>query len=98
MRSEEVTLVEIDWNQISSIGEFFDTALPQCQSPAWHGRNLNALQDSWVTGDINPKGPPYHFRFKRNPKQNEEMDRIRETVEKIARESVEENGGIFETS
>ena len=97
MESQETSLVEVDWNHVSSIDEFFDCVLPQCESPSWHGRNLNALQDSWVTGGIDRKGPPYHFRFKGNPEKNEEMKGIKETIEEIAQESVEENGGLFET-
>lgn len=30
-----------------------------CLGTSWHGRNLNALGDSIVTGDVNGIEPPY---------------------------------------
>ncbi len=39
--------------------EFYENFLPQVKAPDWHGRNLNALRDSIITGDINLVEPPY---------------------------------------
>ncbi|MBD5779657.1 barstar family protein [Pelagicoccus sp. NFK12] len=65
MKEDKPPLIEIDWNQISTVDEFYDTVLPQSEAPSWHGRNLNALNDSWVTGGINRGGPPYNFRIQK---------------------------------
>jgi RNAse (barnase) inhibitor barstar len=85
--------IVIDWTEISSKDQFYDRVLPQCQSPSWHGRNLDALSDSWVTGGIDPIGPPYRFRFRGSDTLDSELKDFAEVVIEIARESVEENGG-----
>jgi hypothetical protein len=55
--------IVVDWSQISSREDFYDVVFQQCGSPPWHGRNLDGLADSWVTGGINQHGPPYAFAF-----------------------------------
>ena len=90
------TEVVIDWTRISSIEQFYDQVLPQGQSPSWHGRNLDALSDSWVTGGIDQAGPPYRFRFCGADALDSELKDFAEAVIEIARQSVAENGGTCE--
>ncbi len=52
----------IDWELISAPKDFFSQFLPQVKAPEWHGYNLNALNDSLVTGDINGISPPYEIK------------------------------------
>ena len=85
--------VVIDWTRISSVEQFYDQVLPQCQSPSWHGRNLDALSDSWVTGGIDRAGPPYRFLIRGADALDSELKGFAEEVIEIARESVVENGG-----
>ena len=54
--------IVIDWKIIETETDFFDMFLPQVDAPEWHGRSLNALGDSIVTGDINGVEPPYIIR------------------------------------
>ena len=49
----------VDWEKINSEEEFYSVFLPQVKAPDWHGRNLDALNDSVVNGDINGINPPY---------------------------------------
>ena len=51
--------VFIDWGKIQSPEDYFAQLLPQVEAPEWHGRNLNALADSLVTGSINKIEPPF---------------------------------------
>ncbi|GGZ96748.1 hypothetical protein GCM10008090_01230 [Arenicella chitinivorans] len=51
--------VIIDWSEIQSPDDYFSQLLPQVGAPDWHGRNLNALADSLVTGGINKLEPPF---------------------------------------
>ena len=51
--------IYIDWSNINKVDEFYSQLLPQLSAPEWHGRNLNALRDSLVTGDINKIEPPF---------------------------------------
>lgn len=52
----------INWGDIKSENEFYEVFFRQVDAPEWHGRNLNALADSIVTGDINNIEPPYTIR------------------------------------
>ena len=42
----------------SCADDLFDALLPKLGAPAWHGRNLNALDDS-LYGGINEVEPPF---------------------------------------
>lgn len=53
--------ISVDWQEISSLEEFYDSFLIQIQAPDWHGHNLDALNDSIVNGDINGIEPPYEI-------------------------------------
>lgn len=77
------------------IEDFFGKVLPQCGSPSWHGRNLDSLNDSWVTGGIDALGPPYDFQFSGMLEASDDLSLFREKICDIARRSVEENGGRF---
>ena len=91
----EAAQVIVDWSRISGEEDFYDTVLPQCESPAWHGRNLDALADSWITGGINPNGPPYNFGFLSPERTPAALIPFRDSVLKIAAESINENGGRY---
>ncbi len=43
----------IDWLSINTKIEFWDFVYLEGKEPDWHERNLAALNDSWVTEDIN---------------------------------------------
>ncbi len=49
----------IDWAKVKSEDDFYNIFLPQVKAPEWHGRNLDALTDSVVTGDVNSIEPSY---------------------------------------
>ena len=84
----------LDWSRTKSKEEFYDLILlSQSDSPDWHGRNLDALRDAWVTGGINQCGPPYRFRFVGLDCLEGEFRDFAESVLQIAQESVDENGG-----
>ena len=51
--------VTIDWGKVNSEDDFYSMFLHQVSAPSWHGRNLDALADSIITGDINEIEPPY---------------------------------------
>lgn len=91
----DATPVVVKWSTIQTEGDFFDSVLTQCGSPSWHGRNLNALADSWITGGIDQLGPPYAFRFLDGSQTNAGLVAFRDAVQKIGRESVAENGGRY---
>lgn len=89
----DAPVVRVDWSVLTDEDHFYDVVLPQCGSPNWHGRNLNALHDSWVGGNIDEKGPPYAFEFVGMEEVREELLRVRDEVVEIAQRSIDENGG-----
>ena len=92
-------LVVIDWSVIRNPGHFFDVVLPQCGSPEWHGRNLDALGDSWVTGDICTNGPPFDFKFvNQSAARGEVLKSLANSVLEIINDSIATNGGSLTKS
>ncbi len=85
--------ITVDWSSISSLPELWDLLLKESNAPTWHGRSLNALRDSWVTGDINPMGPPYEFHFLNSDHISPALVDVASTVMQIAQASVQEHGG-----
>jgi hypothetical protein len=85
----------IDWFSINTVEEFWNFICLEGKEPPWHGRNLAALNDSWVTGDINQTGPPYEFCFLNCASINESIQDFAKAVMEIARDSVHENGGLY---
>jgi RNAse (barnase) inhibitor barstar len=83
----------IDWSKIHSSEQLWDFVCREGREPEWHGRNLSALKDSWVTGDVNQTGPPYEFHFQKCATIDETIQELAEAIMEIARESVDENGG-----
>lgn len=91
----DATPIIVDWSKITSEEAFYDTILPQCGSPSWHGRNLDALADSWITGGIDRGGPPYAFGFFALESTLPDLIPFRDSVLKIAEESIDQNGGRY---
>ena len=83
----------IDWSVIRDREGFYATVLPQTEAPSWHGHNLDAINDSWVTGGICTSGPPYSFVFRRSEDITPDLREFAETISEIAQDSVQENGG-----
>lgn len=46
-----VTRLLFDWAALTTKQEFYARAVEQMRAPDWHGHNLDALNDSWVSGD-----------------------------------------------
>jgi RNAse (barnase) inhibitor barstar len=53
---KELPLNAVEWKTADDVYDAFFKAVG---SPAWHGRNLDALNDSIATGDINDVEVPY---------------------------------------
>jgi RNAse (barnase) inhibitor barstar len=87
------TRVVVDWSIIKDIDSFYDIVLPQCGSPSWHGRNLSALNDSWVAGRIDTGGPPFDFEFRNLKSIPSDLESIANEIFEIAQDSVAHNGG-----
>jgi RNAse (barnase) inhibitor barstar len=85
--------VVIDWATLKDVDDFYDAVLPQTDAPSWHGHNLDAIQDCWVTGGICPGGPPFRFVFHQAKEMNADLRSFSEIVEQIAKQSVETHGG-----
>jgi RNAse (barnase) inhibitor barstar len=91
--AESMKIVLIDWSVIRNQEDFYVSVLAQTDAPSWHGHNLDAISDSWVTGGICPDGPPFNFVFRGHKDVRPDVRQFSEAVSKLVRESVAEHGG-----
>lgn len=91
-----MTKLLIDWANLTNRREFYAHAFEQMQAPGWHGDNLDALNDSWVTGGICSSGPPYTFVFRNESALTPELSEFARRVLEIAEDSIRENGGSID--
>jgi RNAse (barnase) inhibitor barstar len=87
--------VLIDWKKIKNKNDFYKDFFSQTEAPNWHGENLNAVNDSMVTGSICEKGPPFSFEIKNNHLIKTELFEFAKAIEEIFHESVKNNGGTL---
>ena len=55
-------VVELDASNWRRERHFYDALLPKLGAPAWHGHNLDAINDSIFTGGVNEIEPPFQIR------------------------------------
>ena len=91
--SGDLPQVVIDWAEVRNLDALYDTLFEQTGAPSWHGRNLNAINDSWVTGSICSEGPPFGFVFSNEHRAKPELEKVMKVIREIAENSVKENAG-----
>lgn len=84
----------IDWKNIHSEDDFYDVFLPQVAAPEWHGRNLDALNDSVVSGGVNKIEPPYTIRSLNTGDVAKELVTFQLKVLSIFNEALSEGRGV----
>jgi RNAse (barnase) inhibitor barstar len=55
--------IRLDGSRWRNPEDFYDGLLPALGAPEWHGRNLDALNDTIAGGDINAVNPPFAVRI-----------------------------------
>ena len=75
-----ITLEAHAW---TSPDDFYDALLPQLGAPEWHGRNLDALDDSIFSGDINAVEPPFRVQVTQTDCLTDEMKHFLRRVERV---------------
>ena len=53
----------VDTSTWKEVADFYDGLLRALDAPEWHGRNLDALDDSIAYGGVNGVEPPYRLHF-----------------------------------
>ncbi|QLC22766.1 barstar family protein [Parasphingopyxis sp. CP4] len=79
-----IILHPCDWR---SKANFYDEILPQLGAPDWHWRNLDALEDSLVAGQINRVEPPLLIEIYKPDQAARFTAAIIEAMTDIAREA-----------
>lgn len=51
-------IIRLDGTRWQSGADFYAALLPEIGAPDWHGRNLDALEESLRAGDVFPVKPP----------------------------------------
>jgi hypothetical protein len=90
--------IEMDWLLIKSETQVWEEIVSKSGHPSWHGRNLDSLSDGWVTGGLDPHGPPYEYIFKNCDHVGDNQRELAIAVMKIAVESIVNNGGTINCS
>lgn len=88
--------VVIDWAEITSKETFYDYIFKATNAPSWHGRNLDAINDTWLAAGILDWGPPFHFTIKNQKLVAGDLSAFASVIREIAEESVRENGGSID--
>ncbi len=86
--------ITVDWKQIESEDDFYNIFLRQVKAPDWHGRNLDALADNVITGDIGCIEPPFTILNINTAHAPKHITEFQLKVLSIFNEGVIENRGI----
>ena len=65
-------VIRLDASRWRSPGDFYSALLPELGAPSWHGKNLNALNDS-LSGGINELEPPFAVEVEGSADLSNEM-------------------------
>jgi RNAse (barnase) inhibitor barstar len=65
-------VINLDASEWCSPEDFYSALLPQLGAPTWHGRNLDALEDS-LRGGVNQLMPPFTVHVERTDSLPEPM-------------------------
>ena len=76
-------VISLDASEWRSPEDFYSALLPQLGAPAWHGHNLDALDDSLGVGGINALEPPFRVEIEGAGKLSEPMQRFLSEVERL---------------
>ena len=90
--------IVIDWAEVEDLDALYDSLFAQTGAPSWHGRNLNAINDSWVTGSICSEGPPFDFVLRNEDHAKPGLEEAAKAIREIAEESARENTGSVRPS
>ena len=97
-------VIELDAARWRTALDLYDDLLGALDAPFWHGRNINALYDSIVWGDINGVEPPYTVRIRNLSQASEDakeelevfFKHLPEQEAERVRQEGEPSGAIFD--
>ena len=87
------TRIFIDWNEVTTKVDVLKAILLQAKAPEWHGIGLDAIEDSFVVGNINAAKPPYEFHLKNLNSDDEDMKSFQNSLIVIFTECVRKYAG-----
>jgi len=76
-------VISLDASRWDSPEDFYSAFLPQLGAPAWHGHNLDALDDSLGGGGINALEPPFRVEIDGAENLSESMKQFLSDVERL---------------
>ena len=87
------TRIFIDWKETTTELDVLKSILQQAKAPDWHGLGLDAVEDSFVVGNINESKPPYEFHLKNLNSEDEDMKSFQNSLIEIFSECVRKYAG-----
>ena len=83
----------LDGRHWQDANDFYDAFFVAVGAPKWHGRSLDALNDSIGAGQINRIETPYTIVVRgyeqMAPRARQFVDRVREVIDSLRREGCE---------
>ena len=87
--------IELDASTWKTTGDFYSAVFQTLGSPDWHGRNMDALSDSIIGGQINTVEFPFNIRITSTDSLPSEVrDLIEVLVDIIKKASVETDNPV----
>lgn len=87
---KEIVLNGEDWQTQDDV---YNAFFKSVGAPSWHGRNLNALNDSIGTGDINQMEVPYILKIKgvslMSSEARQMVGHFSELIQRLKKEGIE---------
>ena len=85
--------ISLDASGWQSPDDFYSALLPALGAPAWHGRNLNALDESLGEAGINEVRPPYVVEVTGTAGLSSHMSEFLAEVAKVFEDAQRESRG-----
>jgi RNAse (barnase) inhibitor barstar len=79
--------IELDASPWRTAANIYNALLPALGAPDWHGRNLNAVIDSAIWGEINGVEPPYTIHIRGEAKASAVVRQELEVIKRCFAES-----------
>ncbi len=81
--------IHLDATNWKTRDDFYDALLPALGAPAWHGRNLDALEETIRDDNINKVKSPYRLHIQMNAHPTAEISKCISVLIEIIKEAQE---------
>lgn len=84
--------ISLDASDWKTVDDFYTAFFAAVGAPAWHGRNMDAVEESIITGEINQIEFPYDIHILGGANVPEDVRRVLEHLDDIFQKARAETG------